>query len=78
MSGLPSNVIRLADHRRVETIPEPAAGPVRRVRHLRLVTSADAQPVFLLETFLERARVVMAEPQPAASVVPLHADAQPA
>jgi hypothetical protein len=74
VSGLPDNVVRLADRRpppesEAEPLPIPLAG-----RHLRLVERPAAP--FRLDVFLTRGRAVMAEadgaPSPAA-VLPLHA-----
>ncbi|HEU0194605.1 MAG TPA: hypothetical protein VFQ71_10425 [Gaiellales bacterium] len=78
MSALPDNVIRLDDRRPPRPEPDPPAAPLGRPRHLRLVDGS-AAPVFDLETFLGRARIVMAETPSTgigATVVPLHA--QPA
>ena len=79
MSGFPANVIRLDEYRRLpDTIEDIEAEPelVLPRRHLRVVRPEAT--LFRLDTFLARAQVVMAEAEldPAAAVVPLHA--QPA
>lgn len=80
MSKLPSNVIRLADHRRPQPEPEfdwPSE-PVAAGRHLRLVRPGAS--VFRLETFLVRAQAIMAEADATsagAEIVLLH-ERQPA
>jgi hypothetical protein len=78
MSPLPENVIRLDDRRPSPPEPDPPAAALGRPRHLRLVDSSATAAVFDLDTFLARARIVMAEtPQPGGGmIVPLHA--QPA
>ena len=74
MSGLPANVIRLDDYRRLpDTIEDGESELVLPRRHLRVVRPEAS--LFRLETFLARAQVVMAEAEldPDAAVVPLHA-----
>lgn len=80
MSGFPSNVVRLDDRRPAVALPddcEPDPAPIPMRRHLRVVRPEAS--LLRLDTFLARARVVMAETPsdlPAASVVLLHS--QPA
>jgi hypothetical protein len=71
-------VVRLDERRRRQPEPEPPAAALGRPRHLRLVDGSAGAPVFDLETFLARARIVMAEAetQGGGIIVPLHA--QPA
>jgi hypothetical protein len=79
MSALPDNVIRLDDRRPPPPQPDPPPAALGRSRHLRLVDGSSDAAVFDLETFLARARMVMAEaPQTGngGTIVPLHA--QPA
>jgi hypothetical protein len=78
VSRFPENVILLDEYRRLPAETEdvePEPGLVLPRRHLRLVRPEAT--LFRLDTFLGRAQVVMAEElDPAAAVVPLHA--QPA
>jgi hypothetical protein len=79
MSAPPENVICLDDRRPQCPEPDPPPAGLGRRRHLRLVDSNANAAVFDLETFLARARIVMAEtPETDArgTIVPLHA--QPA
>jgi hypothetical protein len=79
MSPLPENVIRLDERRPPRYEPDPPAAAFGRPRHLRLVDSSADAAVFDLQTFLARARIVMAETSHSGdggTIVPLHA--QPA
>jgi hypothetical protein len=79
MSPLPDNVIRLDERRPPRPQPDPPPAALRRPRHLRLVDGSSDAAVFDLETFLARARIVMAKAPPTGNggtIVPLHA--QPA
>jgi hypothetical protein len=79
MSPLPDNVIRLDERRPPSPQPDPPSAALGRPRHLRLVDGGSDAAVFDLETFLARARIVMAEAPETGNggtIVPLHA--QPA